>query len=113
MSDYEFEYLFCLLSVSLVAPSYIYPSVQPQQVQVIRVEQTLQQVDLEPIRLQPSWPQTERDDDWFALFDAVHEKTVILPSGTCHICSNHIRSYSETLYFKTFTSFCSAKVFFV
>ncbi|KAK5892508.1 hypothetical protein CesoFtcFv8_012878 [Champsocephalus esox] len=66
--------------VSLVAPSYIYPSVLPQQVQVIRVEQTLQQVDLEPIRLQPSWPQTERDDDWFALFDAVHEKTVILPS---------------------------------
>ncbi|XP_033983708.1 uncharacterized protein LOC117480474 isoform X6 [Trematomus bernacchii] len=66
--------------VSLVAPSYIDPSVQPQQVQVIRVEQKLQQVDLEPIRLQPSRPQTERDDGWFALFDAVHEKTVILPS---------------------------------
>ncbi|KAL3060397.1 hypothetical protein OYC64_014868 [Pagothenia borchgrevinki] len=66
--------------VSLVAPSYIDPSVLPQQVQVIRVEQKLQQVDLEPIRLQPSRPQTERDDGWFALFDAVHEKTVILPS---------------------------------
>ena len=110
VSDYEFEYLFCLLSVSLVAPSYIDPSVQPQQVQVIRVEQKLQQVDLEPIRLQPSRPQTERDDGWF---DAVHEKTVILPSGTCNICSNHIRSYPETLYFKTFTNFCSAKLFFV
>ncbi|XP_054478342.1 LOW QUALITY PROTEIN: uncharacterized protein LOC129110178 [Anoplopoma fimbria] len=66
--------------VSLEEPSQIYPSVQLQQMEVISLEREVQPVDLEQIRLQPSRP--ERDDDWFVLFEAICEKTVVLPSVT-------------------------------
>nr|XP_033496144.1 uncharacterized protein LOC117265653 isoform X2 [Epinephelus lanceolatus] len=62
-------------------PSQIYPSVQPR-VEVISIEQKPQQVDLDQIRLQPSQPLPERDDDWFVWFDAVREEAVIAPSVT-------------------------------
>ncbi|XP_029307448.1 uncharacterized protein LOC115021278 isoform X4 [Cottoperca gobio] len=65
--------------VSLAVPSQMYPSVQPRQIEVISVEQ---QVDVEQVRPQPSRPLTERDDDWFLLFDATREEPVILPSVT-------------------------------
>ncbi|XP_078109293.1 uncharacterized protein LOC144519766 isoform X4 [Sander vitreus] len=68
--------------VSLAVPSQIHPSVQPQRIEVISIEQKLQHVDLKPIRLQPSQPLSERDDDWFVLFDAICEEAVILPSVT-------------------------------
>ncbi|XP_032374160.1 uncharacterized protein LOC116690995 isoform X12 [Etheostoma spectabile] len=67
--------------VSLAVPSQIYPSVQPQRIEVISIEQNLQH-DLKPIRLQPSQPLSEREDDWFVLFDAICEEAVILPSVT-------------------------------
>ncbi|XP_041648442.1 uncharacterized protein LOC121513033 isoform X2 [Cheilinus undulatus] len=67
--------------VSLAAPSQIYPSVEPQ-IEVISKEQKFQQVEFEQIKLQPSQPLPERDDDWFVLFDAVREKAVIAPPVT-------------------------------
>lgn len=69
-----------MFAVSLAVPSQIYPSVQPR-IEVISIERKLQQVDPDQIRLQPSQPLPERDDDWFVLFDAVREEAVILPSG--------------------------------
>ncbi|XP_028436503.1 titin-like isoform X7 [Perca flavescens] len=66
--------------VSLAVPSQIHPSVQPQRIEVISIEQKLQHVDLKPIRLQPSEPLSERDDDWFVQFDTVCEEAVLLPS---------------------------------
>ncbi|XP_034731208.1 uncharacterized protein LOC117946871 isoform X14 [Etheostoma cragini] len=68
--------------VFLAVPSQIYPSVQPQRIEVISIEQKLQHVDLKPIRLQPSQPLSERDDDWFVLFDAICEEVVLLPPVT-------------------------------
>lgn len=84
----RFEYKFCLFSVSVVVPRQIYPSVQPRT-EVISIERKLQQVDLDQIRLQPSQPLPERDDDWFVLFDAIREETVILPPGIwlIYICT--------------------------
>ncbi|KAI3360936.1 hypothetical protein L3Q82_013144, partial [Scortum barcoo] len=65
--------------VSLGTPSPIYPSIQ-LQIKALGIEQ--QQVDVDQIRRQPSQPLTERDDDWFVLFNAVREKAVRLPSVT-------------------------------
>ncbi|XP_034553554.1 titin-like [Notolabrus celidotus] len=68
--------------VSLAVPSQIqYPRVQPQ-IEVISTERKLQQVVYEQIRPQPSQLQPERDDDWFALLDAVREEAVIAPAVT-------------------------------
>ncbi|XP_039662866.1 titin-like isoform X8 [Perca fluviatilis] len=68
--------------VSLAVPSQIHPGVQPQRIEVISIEQKLQHVDPKPIRLQPSEPLSERDDDWFVLFDTICEEAVLLPSVT-------------------------------
>ncbi|XP_035528044.1 uncharacterized protein LOC118335725 [Morone saxatilis] len=67
--------------VSLALPRQMYESVQPQ-IEVISIERKLQQADLDQIRLQPSQPLPERDDDWFVLFDAIREEAVIPPSVT-------------------------------
>ncbi|CAJ1061675.1 titin-like [Xyrichtys novacula] len=65
--------------VSLAAPVQIlYPRIQPQS-EVISTEQKLQRVEFEQIRPQPTQPLLVRDDDWFELFNAVREETVIEP----------------------------------
>ncbi|XP_029360050.1 titin homolog isoform X2 [Echeneis naucrates] len=63
--------------VSVPVPRQIHPSIDPQ---VKSTEQRLQKIDLDEIRLQPSTPLPDRDDDWFVLFDAIGEEAVILPS---------------------------------
>ncbi|XP_070821751.1 uncharacterized protein [Chaetodon trifascialis] len=65
--------------VSLATPVKIDPSVPPQ-IEVVSTERKLQRVDLDQIRLQPSEPLPQREDDWFVLFDAIREKPVVLPS---------------------------------
>lgn len=80
----KLEYELCLLSVSPAAPGQIYPSVRPQ-IEVVSTERELQRADLDRIRLQPSQPLPEREDDWFVLFDAIREKPVILPAGMYNI----------------------------
>lgn len=92
----KLEYKFCLLSVSLAVPSQIHPSVQPQRIEVISIEQKLEHVDLKPIRLQDQHlseirtgkialsSEREGGDDWFALFDIIREKPVFIPPGTFH-----------------------------
>ncbi|XP_070690933.1 uncharacterized protein [Pempheris klunzingeri] len=67
--------------VSVAAMSQIYPSVRPQ-IEVMSIERALQEVDLDQIRLRPSQPLQERDDDWFVLFDAMREEAAVLPSVT-------------------------------
>ncbi|XP_069393069.1 uncharacterized protein [Paralichthys olivaceus] len=64
--------------VSLAVPSQIYPSVEPQ-IEVKSIEMKVRQVELDPIRPQPPQTQPERDD-WFVLFDAIREETVVVPS---------------------------------
>lgn len=80
----KFKYKFCLLSVSLAVPSQMYPSIQPQ-IEAVSIEQKLQQVELDQVRVQPSQPLPERDDDWFVLFDAIREEAVVLPLGICRL----------------------------
>ncbi|XP_031154802.2 uncharacterized protein LOC116049367 isoform X6 [Sander lucioperca] len=77
--------------VSLAVPSQIHPSVQPQRIEVISIEQKLEHVDLKPIRLQDQHlseirtgkialsSEREGGDDWFALFDIIREKPVFIP----------------------------------
>nr|XP_029133798.1 uncharacterized protein LOC109986625 isoform X5 [Labrus bergylta] len=64
---------------SLAATSQMFATVQPR-IEVKSTEQTLQQVEFEQIRLQPSQPLQQKDDDWFGLFDAIREEAVIVPS---------------------------------
>ncbi|XP_062421474.1 uncharacterized protein LOC119198074 isoform X3 [Pungitius pungitius] len=68
----------CVPPVWVAAPSQIYPTVQPERMEAITIEQKLQRVGPEQIRLEPSRP--ERDDDWFVLFDTIREKAVVIPS---------------------------------
>ncbi|KAL6109075.1 uncharacterized protein ACO6RY_12286 [Pungitius sinensis] len=60
------------------ASSQIHPTVQPERMEALTIEQKLQRVGPEQIRLEPSRP--ERDDDWFVLFDTIREKAVVIPS---------------------------------
>lgn len=69
-----------MFAVFLAVPSQIYPRVQPG-IEMISSEQKLQQVDVDQIRLQPSLPVQEREDDWFVLFDAIREEAVAIPTG--------------------------------
>ncbi|KAF7665728.1 hypothetical protein LDENG_00132620 [Lucifuga dentata] len=65
--------------VSLIVPSQIYPDVIQPVIEVKSIEQEEQMVDIDQIRFQPSQPLPGRDDDWFVLFDAVRDETVIVP----------------------------------
>ncbi|XP_041798225.1 uncharacterized protein LOC121610272 isoform X2 [Chelmon rostratus] len=80
--------------VSPAAPGQIYPSVRPQ-IEVVSTERELQRADLDRIRLQPSQPLPEREDDWFVLFDAIREKPVILPAVTPAVITPDMRKALE------------------
>ncbi|XP_076016727.1 uncharacterized protein LOC143008737 isoform X3 [Genypterus blacodes] len=67
------------VSVSLTSPRQMYPDVIQPVTEVKRVVQKQQVVDLHQFRPQPSHPVPGRDDDWFVLFDALHEETVPVP----------------------------------
>lgn len=78
-----------MFPVFLAAPSQLFPSVQPG-IEIISSEQKLQQVDDDQIRLQPSQPIQEREDDWFVLFDSIREEEVALPTGihSLYLCTS-------------------------
>lgn len=80
-----------MFSVSLAVPSQIYPIVKPG-IEMISIERKLRQVDDDQMRLQPSQPMPERDDDWFVLFDTVREEAVTLPSGIqlSYVCTSSV-----------------------
>lgn len=48
---------------------------------MISIERKMAQIDVEQIRLQPSQPVPERQDDWFVLSELIGEEAVPLPSG--------------------------------
>ncbi|XP_029927918.1 titin-like isoform X2 [Myripristis murdjan] len=65
--------------VSQAVPFQVYPDVLQPVTEVKIIEQKPALVVLEQISQQPAQPLRERDDDWFALFDAVREETIIVP----------------------------------
>lgn len=71
---------FFFFLVPLAAPSQIYPSV-PAGIKMISTERKMQQIDVDQIRLQPSQPMPERQDDWFVLLERIGEDAVPLPAG--------------------------------
>ncbi|XP_056142952.1 uncharacterized protein LOC130118528 [Lampris incognitus] len=69
-------------SVSKEVPREVYPAITETPVAEVKtIEQKGLSVSdpIEPVRQQPTWPLVERDDDWFGLFGAIHEKTVLVP----------------------------------
>ncbi|XP_068999111.1 uncharacterized protein [Embiotoca jacksoni] len=81
---------FLLLDLVSKETSYVPPVSVPLMakiyadvpVEVKRIERKVLQIDVDQIRPQPSKPLPERDDDWFVPFDAVREKTVVIPAAT-------------------------------
>ncbi|KAK2844434.1 hypothetical protein Q5P01_011093 [Channa striata] len=67
-----------VLPGGLAVPSQIYPSVEPQ-FEVISIEQKLQPVDLNQIKVNELLPER---DDWVAMYDAIREEAAAQPSVT-------------------------------
>lgn len=66
---------------------------------IIGVDRRQEEARLSEIRPGPVAPPSEREDDWFILFDMIKEKPVVIPPGTFHYqkvsihCGKRLREF--------------------